>query len=131
MSEKEKRTDSKLMTPGSYDIDAFIRGLITEAIARSPKSRDLIAADMSELSGKKITPRMLDAYTSTSKEQHRFPLAFAPAFCVAVNDWSVARAICDPEQNELAELGRQYLAHKRAADKIEQLEKRLQPKETK
>jgi len=39
---------------------------------------------MSELVGIDITRTMLDSWTAESKERHRFPAIFLPAFCKAV-----------------------------------------------
>jgi len=46
-------------------------------------SRYHVAAIMSELAGQDITKSMLDSWTAESKEQHRFPAIFVPAFCQA------------------------------------------------
>ena len=36
---------------------------------------------MSELIGSEVSKSMLDAYTADSKEYHRFPVEYLPAFC--------------------------------------------------
>ena len=124
------------MIRGSLDIDALIRGLVTEAISKCPKSRDQIAEEMCALTAGKITARMLDAYTSQAREQHRFPIAFAPAFCRAVDDCRVVEVVAqrlgmrliDDRDAQLLELGRQYLAQKHAAEKMAQIEASIQEK---
>ena len=69
---------------GSFDIDRKFREAISEALKRCPLSRYQVAARMSELTGTDITKAMLDSWTAESKEQHRFPAIFLPAFCEAV-----------------------------------------------
>lgn len=69
---------------GSLDIDTEFRGVISEELKGCPYSRYHIAGRMSELTGTEITKAMLDSWTAESKELHRFPAIFLPAFCVAV-----------------------------------------------
>lgn len=68
---------------GSFDIDRTFREAISEALKRCPRSRWEVAGRMSELTGQEITKSMLDSWTAESKEQHRFPAIFLPAFCEA------------------------------------------------
>jgi len=69
---------------GSMDIDRQFREAISEALKNCPLSRWQVAARMSELTGQEITKAMLDSWTAESKENHRFPAIFLPAFCEAV-----------------------------------------------
>ena len=69
---------------GSFNIDTAFREAISEALKRCPRSRWEVAGRMSELTGQEISKSMLDSYTAESKEQHRFPAIFLPAFCEAV-----------------------------------------------
>lgn len=69
---------------GSFNIDRRFREAISEALRWSPLSRYQVAARMSELMDTDITKTMLDSWTAESKEQHRFPAIFLPAFCEAV-----------------------------------------------
>lgn len=68
---------------GSFNIDTTFRGAISEALKRCPRSRWEVAGRMSELTGQEITKSMLDSWTAESKDQHRFPAIFLPAFCEA------------------------------------------------
>ena len=68
---------------GSYDIDKAFREAVSRALKACPFSRYQVAAAMSELVGQDITKTMLDSWTAESKEQHRFPAIFLPAFCEA------------------------------------------------
>jgi len=69
--------------PGSYDIDKSFREAISSALKACRPNRYQVAARMSELVGQDITKTMLDSWTAESKEQHRFPAIFLPAFCEA------------------------------------------------
>jgi hypothetical protein len=67
-------------------IDQKFRSSVSEALKRCPLSRYQVAAKMSELTDADITKTMLDSWTAESKEGHRFPAVFLPAFCQAVGD---------------------------------------------
>ena len=69
---------------GSFDIDRRFREAISLALKRCPLSRYQVAARMSELCDTDITKTMLDSWTAESKEMHRFPVIFLPAFCEVV-----------------------------------------------
>jgi hypothetical protein len=66
---------------GSFNIDAQIRALLSEALKRCPLSREVVAAKMSELLGREISKSRLDSWTAESKENHRIPFDSAMAFC--------------------------------------------------
>jgi hypothetical protein len=78
--------NQKTPTEGSMDIDRRFRESVNEGIKRAPgnMSRWDIAAKMSELIGTDITKTMLDSWTAESKEGHRFPAIYVPAFCEVV-----------------------------------------------
>jgi hypothetical protein len=69
---------------GSFDVDRQFREIISAVLKNCPLSRYQVAARMSELLGQEITKAMLDSWTAESKEGHRFPAIFLPAFCEAV-----------------------------------------------
>lgn len=69
---------------GSLDIDRAFRESVSQALKNSPLSRWQVAARMSELTGQDITKTMIDSWTAESKEGHRFPAIFLPAFCESV-----------------------------------------------
>jgi aspartate aminotransferase-like enzyme len=68
---------------GSFDIDRQFREAISLALKNCPLSRWQVAARMAELTGSEITKAMLDSWTAESKETHRFPAIYLPAFCEA------------------------------------------------
>lgn len=121
-------------TPGSLNDDLLVRKTITDAIKASKKSREQIAEEMSYALGMRVTARIITAFTSESKELHRWPGAWDRAFCAAVSDQSLLKCrveaaglhVISDAEAELLELGREYLRQKRAAERISLLEKGLQ-----
>jgi len=77
------RLDKSTAAAGSMNIDKPLRDAISEALRDCPLSRYQVAAIMSELLDQDVTKTMIDSWTAESKEQHRFPGAFLPAFCFA------------------------------------------------
>lgn len=82
--------------PGALNMRALVRNALYEAIKGSTLSRWEIAAKMSELTDQEISRFMLDAWTSESKEGHRFPLEYAPAFCRATGSTRALEVVCQP-----------------------------------
>jgi hypothetical protein len=80
----EAQRDNTAPRAGSLDIDNELRHQISDELKKCPYSRYHIAGRMSELTGTEITKSMLDSWTAESKELHRFPAIFLPAFCIAV-----------------------------------------------
>jgi hypothetical protein len=66
---------------GSFDIDRRLRAAISQALKQCPLSIYEVAAKMSALCGTEITGSMLYSWTAESKNQHRFPAIYLPAFC--------------------------------------------------
>jgi len=81
---------------GSFDLDAQFRAAISEALKQCPLSRYEVAGRMSELTGQDITKSMLDSWTAESKENHRFPAIFLPAFCEAVKSSEPFKVLSRP-----------------------------------
>lgn len=77
--------DSPGPEPGSLNIQYEFQGAIIQCIKQCPLSRWEIAGKMSALLNQEISKYMLDTWTAESKEYHRFPAEFVPAFCVAVD----------------------------------------------
>jgi hypothetical protein len=82
--------------PGALNMRSAVRSAMYDAIKRSALTRWEIAAKMSELTDQEISKFMLDAWTSESKEGHRFPLEYAAAFCRATGDTKVLEIVCQP-----------------------------------
>lgn len=117
---------------GSVSDAALVRALAVEAIRRSGKSRAQIADDMTYLTGVEVTERQLNGYTAESREDWRFPLELERAFCHATGDYSlmVARielagfTVIAGEDIAALDLGRKYLARKRAIAAFEEADRR-------
>jgi hypothetical protein len=92
------------------DRDRAIRNLIAEIIRSSPQSRDVLADEMSRITGQRITRRMLDDFSALSKRAHRFPLSFVVAFCEITGDDRLQRMALSPRLRKLLELGERKLA---------------------
>jgi hypothetical protein len=82
--------------PGALNMRSAVRNALYEMFKASPLNRWQIAAKMSELMDLEVTKYMLDAWTSESKEGHRFPMEFGPAACVASGNNKVIEVVCQP-----------------------------------
>jgi hypothetical protein len=80
---------------GSFNIQLQVKSIVSQTLKACPQSRFQVAAGMSELIGAEVTKWMLDAWTAESKEDHRFPLEYAPAFCRAAGDYALIRFVCE------------------------------------
>lgn len=113
---------------------AVVRAGLVEAIRLSGLSREQIADEMSRLTATSVTVRRLNAFTAESREDFRFPLELVRAFCVVVNDFSLLESVASQANlylvsetaHDLIDLGREYLKEKRANEKRQLIEKRLQ-----
>jgi hypothetical protein len=101
--------------PGSLDFDARLRAALSEELRRFQGDRFEVAARMSRLIGAEVTKFQLDSWTAESKEGHRFPAAYLPAFCCAVGSYRVLQVLAegagrrvysDPHIDVAAEIGR-------------------------
>jgi hypothetical protein len=120
--------------PGGLDDASVVRGVLVDSIRRCTRSREQIAEAMSFALGQEITVRQLNAWTAESREDYRFPAEFDRAFSFATGDDRLLRCraelagykLITKDEADLLELGRQYLIRKRAAQKVEELEHKLQ-----
>ena len=111
VSQEEKNLASKA---GSFNIDARIRAMLSDALKKCPLSREVVAGKMSELLSVEITKSQLDSWTAESKENHRFPFAYSSAFCEATGNVDIFRTAVEMvgcyllkgEDALLTELGR-------------------------
>jgi len=100
--------------PGSFNISCQLRSGLSEGLKRCSLSRYEVTARMSELIGVDITKSQLDTWTAESKEYHRFPAEYLPAFCEVTGYkeplYIMARMLqcylLESEEALLAELGR-------------------------
>ncbi len=111
--EDEKKRIS-VVAPGSFNLSCRLRSELSEGLKRCSLSRYEVAAHMSELVGTEITKSQLDSWTAESKELHRFPAEYLPAFCHVTGYTEPIRTmarmlqcyILESEEALLAELGR-------------------------
>jgi len=66
--------------PGSLNIRHQLLAALTSALRYAGKSREQIADEMTLYTGEEITVHMINAWVCQSKENHRFPLEYLPAF---------------------------------------------------
>lgn len=95
VSQRQAETAGPLVESGKFNIDIRLRELLSAALKRSHLSRYEVAGKMSELMGVEITKAQLDSWTAESKECHRFPFAYAAAFCAVTGDRSILRLVAD------------------------------------
>jgi hypothetical protein len=125
--------DRNNILPGSMNDASVIRGLITEVIRVSGKSRAQIAEEMSYLVGREVTERMLNGFTAESKDDYRWPAELDRAFCTVTGDTRLLTCrvelfglyVIGDEEMELLELGMAFHQKATAEAKIEMLQKRL------
>ncbi|MDH3976449.1 MAG: hypothetical protein OEV42_19465 [Deltaproteobacteria bacterium] len=79
---------------GSLKIDIEQRHLVSDILKGCRWSRYEVAAKMSELTGDSITKEMLDSWTAESKQRHRFPAEYVPAFCAATENKELVEFLC-------------------------------------
>ena len=82
-SERESRREDP---EGRLNVQGVLRAALCGALKRCPLSRWEVAGKMSHFLGLEITKYMIDAWTAESKEGHRFPAEYLPAFCAATGD---------------------------------------------
>lgn len=125
--------------PGSMNVDVQLRGALSEAMRRFPGDRFEVAARMSRLLDVEVTKWQLDAWTATSKDGHRFPASYLPAFCSVLGDWTPMKVLCetgghrldtDPDVSIAAELGRLEMEIREAEEQLRE-KKALRKRATK
>lgn len=100
--------------PGSFNISNQLRAELSEGLRKSGLSRYEVAGRMSELMDIEISKSQLDSWTAESKEYHRFPAEYLPAFCMVTGYKEPLRIMArlaqchllESEEALLAELGR-------------------------
>ena len=71
---------------GVLNIAEELRLSLIKAIRNCRLSRHQIAGEMSHLVGCEVSKTTIDTWTAESKERHRIPAAYLPAFCKATGD---------------------------------------------
>ncbi|MBT0665717.1 hypothetical protein KI809_15515 [Geobacter pelophilus] len=87
---KQEQVERAATRPGRLNITAQIQAAIKNAISNAPKSREIIADEMTALLGIEITTDKLYNWTAGS-HPHRMPGEYYSAFCVATGDIELIR----------------------------------------
>lgn len=103
-----------VLEAGSLNIAQRIREELSKGLRLCGRSRYEVAARMSELAGVEITKSQLDSWTAESKECHRFPAEYMPAFVAATGHKQLLKMmaelvqcyILESEDALMAELGK-------------------------
>jgi len=82
-------------TEGRLSIAERLRQALAVAIRSCNLSRHQIAGEMSHLLGCEVSKTTIDAWTAESKEGHRIPAEYLPAFCKATGDLTPIRIIAE------------------------------------
>ncbi|MBB4955358.1 hypothetical protein H4S14_003490 [Agrobacterium vitis] len=76
-------------------LDVKIARVLSEAMSRSGKSREQIAADMSEYLSQNVTENMLDCYASPARRDHKITLERFIALVDATDCFELLNFICE------------------------------------
>lgn len=80
---------------GAANIRERLLRAVTGAIKQCPLSRWEIAGKMSHLLGVEISKFQIDSWTAESKEGHRLPAEYLPAFCLVTGDHGPLRIMAE------------------------------------
>lgn len=86
LTKAQQEPESELSREGVANVQDRLRLALCAAIKQSPLSRWEIAGQMSHLLGHEISKYSLDAWTAESKDGHRLPAEYLPAFCQVTGD---------------------------------------------
>jgi hypothetical protein len=114
------------LEPGSYDISNQLRNILSNGLKQCQLSRWEVAAKMSELIDTEITKSQLDSWTAESKEGHRFPAEYLPAFCQVTSYYEPLRIMAELIGCHLLESKEALLAD---LGKIDQMKRNLLKRE--
>ncbi|MBB4953992.1 hypothetical protein H4S14_002054 [Agrobacterium vitis] len=76
-------------------LDVKIARVLSEAMTRCGKSREQIAADMSEYLSQNVTENMLDCYASPARRDHKITLERFIALIDATDCFELLNFICE------------------------------------
>lgn len=114
IKEQQKAGRDVMMEAGSMNISTRLREELSKGLRQCRCSRYEVAARMSEVTGCEISKSQLDSWTAESKESHRFPAEYLPAFCAVTGYKEPLRMMAtliqcyllESEEALLSELGR-------------------------
>jgi hypothetical protein len=85
--------------------DAAVRKALSRSLRACPKSRELVAEELSILLATPVSVRSLNNYTAESKSNYRFPAAWVVAFCKVTGKDFLQRLLLGPELAAMLQLG--------------------------
>jgi hypothetical protein len=91
---RQEQDERLVNRPGRLNQAVEIMAAIKKAIRQAPKSREVIADEMTELSGERITVSMINNWTSDS-HPHDMPGRLYSAFCRATGDIELIRILAE------------------------------------
>ncbi|WP_051554448.1 hypothetical protein [Desulfobulbus elongatus] len=95
LTHAQNELDEENGTEGSANIRERLRIAMTDSIKRCSFSRWEIAGKMSHLLGVEVSKYQIDAWTAESKEGHRVPAEYLPAFCIVTGDHGPLRMMAE------------------------------------
>jgi len=87
--------ETEMAAEGVANIRERLRVSVSEAIKQCPFSRWEISGKMSHLLGVEVSKFQLDSWTAESKEGHRIPAEYLPAFCIVTGDHGPLRMMAE------------------------------------
>lgn len=80
---------------GSLVVGPRLRAALSSALRQCPFDRYEVASHMSRLLNRNISKDQVDAWTAESKDGHRIPAEYIPAFCQATGSVEPLRLLAD------------------------------------
>jgi hypothetical protein len=110
---------------GRFNRDLAVRNCLTESIRQCSKSREQLADELSELTGRLVSVAHLNDWCAPSKHQFRFPASHILAFCKATGDNSLSRLLLTPRDAAMIRLAEAFLKKESAETNIDALKQIL------
>jgi hypothetical protein len=92
---QEEKVEELAVDVGTLNIAEKLRSALSKAIKNCRLSRHQIAGEMSHLLGYEVSKTTIDTWTAESKDQHRIPAEYLPAFCKATGDLDPIRILAE------------------------------------
>ena len=133
MSERDEFSDQLV----NGDLYQAVKRLASEDLKGCPLSRIQVAEALSRALHLSVTVAQIDAITAPTKEGHRFPAFWLPAWTRITGSTRILSLLCEKAgvwmatdtDRKFAELGRAHLKAKSTDTKISDLEQELGGKE--
>ena len=90
----DEREERKEHLSGRLCVSAKLLCAVRDAIRNAPKSREVIADEISELTGSSVSVHQVNNWTAES-HPHRMPAELLPAFCKATGSLEPLRLLAE------------------------------------